>query len=209
MRLIVRELPEFYNDIDKTLSEIKALLSRGVKDRKSSFHYTTLCTVENNSKPQARTVIFRNFNTEKFYLYVHSDLRSKKINEIKKNSHVSLVFYDDKKKIQLRIRGVAKIVPSKKDSWNKLSNWSRRCYLSEESPGINKQEPSSGFSEKYYFNAPSTEESEKGLQNFSVIEIIAEEIEWLFLASQGHRRILFDIKRDLDNIKIEGRWLVP
>ena len=51
--------------------------------------------------------------------------------------------------------------------------------------------------------------NQKGLQNFSVIEIIAEEIEWLFLASQGHRRILFDIKRNLDNIKIEGRWLVP
>ena len=92
-------------------------------------------------------------------------------------------------------RKKGKIEPSKKDSWNKLSNWSRRCYLSQESPGIKKQEPTSGFSEKYYFNSPSTEESEKGLQNFSVIEIIAEEIEWLFLASQGHRRILFDIKR--------------
>ena len=209
MRLIVKELPEFYDDIDKTLSEIKSLLSRGVNDRKSNFHYTTLCTVDNNSRPQARTVIFRNFNIEKFYLYIHCDLRSKKINEIKNNSHVSLVFYDDKKKIQLRIRGIAKIEPSKKDSWNKLSNWSRRCYLSEEPPGIDKQEPTSGFSQRYYFNAPSTEESEKGLQNFSVIEIIAEEIEWLFLASQGHRRILFDIKRDLENIKIEGKWLVP
>ena len=205
----MKELPEFYDDIDKTLSEIKSLLSRGVNDRKSNFHYTTLCTVDNNSRPQARTVIFRNFNIEKFYLYIHSDFRSKKINEIKNNSHVSLVFYDDKKKIQLRIRGIAKIEPSKKNSWNKLSNWSRRCYLSEESPGINKKEPTSGFSERYYYNAPSTEESEKGLQNFSVIEIIAEDIEWLFLASQGHRRILFEIKRDLENIKIEGKWLVP
>ena len=205
----MKELPEFYNDIDKTLLEITSLLSRGVNDRKSNFHYTTLCTVDSNSKPQARTVVFRNFNTEKFYLHIHSDFRSKKINEIKNNSHVSLVFYDDKKKIQLRVRGIAKIEPSKKDSWNKLSNWSRRCYLSEESPGITKQEPTSGFSKKYYFDAPSTEESEKGLQNFSVIEIIAEEIEWLFLASQGHRRILFNIKRDLENIKIDGKWLVP
>ena len=145
MRLTVKELPKFYNDIDKTLSEIKSLLSRGVNDRKSNFHHTTLCTVDKNSRPQARTVIFRNFDTEKFYLYIHSDFRSKKINEIKKNSHVSLLFYDDKKKIQLRVRGLAKIEASKKDSWNKLSNWSRRCYLSEESPGINKKEPTSDF----------------------------------------------------------------
>ena len=205
----MKELPDFYNDIDKTLSEIKSLLSRGVNDRKSNFHYTTLCTIDSNLRPQARTVIFRNFNTEKFYLSIHSDFRSKKINEINKNNYVSLVFYDDKKKIQLRVKGKAKIQASKRDSWNKLGNWSRRCYLSEESPGTNKKEPTSGFSEKYYFNAPSTEESEKGLQNFSVIKIIAEEIEWLFLASQGHRRILYNVKRDLENIKIEGKWLVP
>ena len=163
----MKELPDFYNDIDKTLSEIKSLLSRGVNDRKSNFHYTTLCTIDSNSRPQARTVIFRNFNTEKFYLSIHSDFRSQKINEINKNNYVSLVFYDDKKKIQLRVKGKAKIQASKRDSWNKLGNWSRRCYLSEESPGTNKKEPTSGFSEKYYFNAPSTEESEKGLQNFS------------------------------------------
>ena len=205
----MKELPEFYNDIDKTLLEIKSMLSRGVKDRKSNFHYTTLCTIDNDSRPQARTVVFRSFNVEKFYLSIHSDFRSKKIKEIKKNKYVSLVFYDDKKKIQLRIRGIAKIEVSKKDSWHKLSNWSRRCYLSQETPGAIKQKPTSGFSEKFQFNAPSTEESGKGVQNFSVIEIIAEEIDWLFLASQGHRRILFDIKRDLENIKIEGKWLVP
>ena len=205
----MKELPEFYNDIDKTLLEIKSMLSRGVKDRKSNFHYTTLCTVDKDSRPQARTVILRRFDIEKFHLSIHSDLRSNKINEIKKNKKVSLVFYDDRKKIQLRIRGSAKIEVSKKDSWEKLSNWSRRCYLSEENPGTKIQKPTSGFSEKYQFNAPSTEESEKGLQNFTVIIVIAEEVEWLFLASQGHRRMLFDIKRDLGNIKIAGRWLVP
>ena len=137
----MKELPEFYNDIDKTLLEIKSMLSRGVKDRKSNFHYTTLCTIDNDSRPQARTVVFRSFNVEKFYLSIHSDFRSKKIKEIKKNKYVSLVFYDDKKKIQLRIRGIAKIEVSKKDSWHKLSNWSRRCYLSQETPGAIKQKP--------------------------------------------------------------------
>ena len=41
-------------------------------------------------------------------------LDQKKLMKLKKNSHVSLVFYDDKKKIQLRIRGIAKIEPSQK-----------------------------------------------------------------------------------------------
>ena len=37
--------PKFYNDLDLTLQEIDYLLSRGVKDRKSSFHYTMLSTL--------------------------------------------------------------------------------------------------------------------------------------------------------------------
>ena len=110
----MKELPKFYNDIDETFDEIKSLLSRGVKDRKSNFHYTTLCTIGENLKPQARTVIFRHFDSEKFHISIHSDYRSKKIKEILANKNICLVFYDDKKKIQIRVRGVAKIEPSKK-----------------------------------------------------------------------------------------------
>ena len=49
----MRELPKFYNDKDKTLCELKGLLQRGVKDRKSNFHYTTLCTVNENKNLKA------------------------------------------------------------------------------------------------------------------------------------------------------------
>ena len=52
----MKEIPKFYNDLDLTLKEIKYLLSRGVKDRKSNFHYTVLSTIKNNT-PESRTVI--------------------------------------------------------------------------------------------------------------------------------------------------------
>ena len=73
----MKELPKFYDDLDLTLQEIEYLLSRGVKDRKSSFHYTMLCTI-NNKTPESRTVILRKFNKDKFELNIHSDLRSGK-----------------------------------------------------------------------------------------------------------------------------------
>ena len=125
----MKELPKFYDDLDLTLKEIEYLLSRGVKDRKSSFHYTMLCTI-NNKTPESRTVILRNFNKDKFELNIHSDLRSGKINQIENNNNVSCLFYDDKKKIQIRINGQATIEKSYQPSWDKLTNWSRRCYLS-------------------------------------------------------------------------------
>ena len=92
----MKEIPKFYNDLDLTLKEIKYLLSRGVKDRKSNFHYTVLSTIKNNT-PESRTVILRSFNEEIFELNVHSDLRSDKIDQIEKNNKVSCLFYDDKK----------------------------------------------------------------------------------------------------------------
>ena len=100
----MREVPKFYNDLNLTLEEIMYLLSRGVKDRKSSFHYTMLSTI-NGKNPESRTVILRNFNKDIFELNIHSDLRSGKVKQIEANNNVSCLFYDDKKKIQIMING--------------------------------------------------------------------------------------------------------
>ena len=46
-------------------------------------------------------------------------------------------------------------------------------------------------------------QSEKGYENFTVIQCKIKSIEWLFLAANGHRRARFE----LDNNK--AYWLVP
>ena len=172
----MKELPKFYNNLDLTLQEIEYLLNRGVKDRKSSFHYTMLCTI-NNKTPESRTVILRNFNKDKFELNIHSDSRSGKITQIESNNNVSCLFYDDKKKIQIRINGLAKIEKSYQPSWDKLT--------------------------------PNDEESIEGLKNFAVIKVIIDSVEWLYLASQGHRRAIFKIKRKSLPFSIDKKWLIP
>ena len=125
------------------------------------------------------------------------------------NNNTSLLFYDHQKKIQLRVEGTAKIEKSNKISWEKLSNWSRRCYLSIEKPGTISESPSSGFPSKFSDEAPSDKESEEGIKNFSVIKIFIFKIEWLYLASQAHRRALFEVNRSLSKIQVKSRWLIP
>ena len=204
----MKEVPKFYNDLDLTLQEIEYLLSRGVKDRKSSFHYTMLSTI-NNKAPESRTVILRNFKKDMYELKIHSDLRSEKINHIQSNNNVSCLFYDDKKKIQIRINGIAKIEKSFQPSWEKLSNWSKRCYLSEKKPGTEVAKPSSGFPKRFTNESPNDEESFGGLKNFAVIKVMINSIEWLYLASQGHRRAIFKILRKNSNLNISKKWLIP
>ena len=204
----MKQLPNYYDDLDLTLKEILGLIQRAVKDRKSGFHNFILATSFDN-KPDARTVVLRGFDSEKMELSFHSDLRSQKINQLIKNKNVYLVFYDEKKKIQLRVRGKNNIKKSFHDAWSKLTNWSKRCYLSKNPPGKESENPSSGFSEEFAFDAPSLEQTKEGFKNFGQIRVSINQIEWLFLASQGHRRALFEVIKSGSKILIEGKWLIP
>ena len=154
-------------------------------------------------------MVLRSFSQEDLTIGIHSDNRSEKVQHLKNNNSTCLVFYDDQKKIQLRIRGTTNLEKSKKESWEKLTNWSKRCYLTSNPPGQVSENPTSGFSNKFESEAPSSEESQKGFKNFTVIKVFIDEIEWLFLASQGHRRALFKINRDNYKLSIDSKWLVP
>ena len=205
----MKEIPKFYDCLEETKKEIFSLLFQGVKKRKSNFHNLVLNTLGMDNNPNSRVVILRNFSSQELTVNIHSDFRACKISEIQKNKNVSLVFYDDSKKIQLRVRGEAKVLQSSEKSWIKLSTWSRRCYLTTKKPGSVSGFPTAGFPEVYKNDAPTIRESEEGLKNFSVIKVFIKEIEWLYLASQGHRRALFEIKREDKDIKVVSKWLVP
>ena len=205
----MKDVPKFYNDLKLTLEEIFHLLKRGVRDRKSGFHNVVLVTTDKENRADGRTVVLRGFDSEKMEIYFHSDLRAKKISQIKNNNFVSLIFYDEKKKIQIRIKGEASIKPSYKKAWDGLSNWSKRCYLTISAPGESSENPTAGFPEKFEFTAPNDKFSKKGIKNFCYVVISITKVEWLFLASQGHRRALFDISKSNSKIEICSKWLVP
>ena len=205
----MKQLPNYYDDLDLTLKEILGLIQRGVKDRKSGFHNFVLATSSFDNKPDARTVVLRGFDSKKMEISFHSDLRSQKINQLIKNKNVCLVFYDEKKKIQLRIKGKTNINKSFHQAWDKLTNWSKRCYLTKDPPGQESKHPSSGFPDEFAFDAPSLEQTKDGFKNFGQIRVSINQIEWLFLASQGHRRALFEVIESNGNYLIEGKWLIP
>ena len=205
----MKELPNYYNNLELTLKEIFGLIERGIKDRKSGFHNFVIATSSLDNKPDARTVVLRGFDTKKMEISFHSDLRSIKINQQKKKKNVFLVFYDEKKKIQLRIKGKTYIKKSFKEAWNKLTNWSKRCYLTVNPPGQESKKPSSGFPVEFSLDAPSLEKTKEGFKNFGQIRVSINEIEWLFLASQGHRRALFEVIKCGSKFSIEGKWLIP
>ena len=201
------KIPDFYSSLDKIYLKIWELLKTGLLNRNLPFHIPVfICGLDSNA--DGRMVVLRGINKKDKNLWFHTDIRSKKIRILKANPIASLLFYDKDEKIQLRITGKIKINYQNsiaQKSWNKTTHMSRQCYLGNEAPGSDTLSPTSGLTEEIDNHKYSIEESEIGYNNFCVVEIFIESIEWLYLAARGHRRAYFALK----NSSVEKKWLIP
>ena len=176
-----RNKPDYYNDLDKIYSKIWDLLISGLKNRNAPFHIPVfICG--NKNKPDGRIVVLRGVDKKEKKIWFHSDIRSNKVKILKSNPDATLLFYDKKEKIQLRISVISKInfqndITEK--AWKKTAHMSRQCYLGEKPPGSISVEASSGLTDDIDNLKYTLEESETGYKNFCVIETYIESIEWL------------------------------
>ena len=187
---------------------IKRNLTRGVKDRKHAFHTPVFSNTNTDLSIDSRVVVLRKFDPKKLIISFHTDFRSPKINNIKKNNKSLFVFYDHKLKIQLRIKTLSSLNNQNditKEMWDKTKLLSRKCYLTQKDPSSITSIPQDGIPEHLIGKEPEFEESEKGYKNFSVVENKIYEIDWLYLAISGHRRL----KITLENNNQKFNWLIP
>lgn len=190
------------------LENIKKLLNLGVKNRYHAFHTPVFSNINEKNYSNSRIVVLRNFDKLNMILSFHTDYRSPKLKELKNNNKSIFVFYDSKLKIQLRIKTLSKINNQNnitKISWLNTSPMSRKCYLTRKAPSSVSQVPEDGIPGCLISKEPSKKDSEKGYKNFAVIENKIEEIDWLYLASTGHRRLKIYYK----NNSTSFNWLIP
>ena len=200
------EKVSYYEDFNEIEKKIWSLLIRAVNDRNSEFR-TPVFICGNDNDLDGRVVVLRKADEKNNFIQYHSDIRSSKIEKIKKNPNCSVLFYGKKEKIQLRIKTECEINYNNKitkDSWNKTGHISRKCYLVTNGPGTQSNEPTSGLEDKFNNFDFTKEESEAGYKNFCVIKCKIKSIEWLYLAAKGHRRAMIDF-----NGPKKFSWLVP
>jgi pyridoxamine 5'-phosphate oxidase len=195
--------PSFYNDLSETLAESWRLIMRGAADRRSAFHHPTLATIGLDGRPRLRTVILRGCDAGRRSLRFHTDVRSEKVGEIGRDPRVSLQFYDPTSKIQLRLDGTATVNTDNAvadAAWEASRNFSRQCYGVMPGPGA-------GIAAGADFTLPvvSNEGTAPGRVNFCAVTVEIASLEWLYLASAGHRRALFR----WDGGAVKGQWLAP
>lgn len=163
----------------------------GVRKSKHPFHLCTFCSVMDD-RPFSRTVVSRGINHSLTECRIHSDRRSQKNHQLMSNPNVSLVYYSQQQRLQVRFEGTANILTNQAQEdhyFSTSSQHSQQCYAYPMSPGMaiqerTKEEQYPGIS----FNESDTSMHE-ATKNFSVIYVSIQSLDALWLSKKGHVRI--------------------
>jgi pyridoxamine 5'-phosphate oxidase len=197
------------DSLAQTHSDLWNELGRGVVDRRHGFHVPTLSTIGLDGAPCARAVVLRRIDAGRGEIQCHTDVRSGKAAEIAREPRVAWHFYDESRKLQLRVSATAELLAHgavADDAWACSAVTSRRCYLAPRAPGAVCDAPSPNLPEGVRDRRPTDEETLPGRANFAVVLTRATAIDWLSLASEGHQRARFT--RGADGAW-QGCWLEP
>jgi hypothetical protein len=136
-------------------------------------------------------------------LRVHTDVRGAKLAHWAREPEASVLFYDAAAKLQLR--AAANVAVHSGDAiaaagWAASAPQSRLCYEQAVAPGAVIVEPLPELPVDARFA-----EGDDGAANFAVAILTVREIEWLYLAIEGHRRARWRF----DGGRWNGHWLAP
>ena len=197
--------PAYYDNLEEIQNKYWSMLDDAVTNRASPFRIPVFICAHQD-EVDGRIVVLRKSDRANNLLQFHTDLRSPKVDILKKNNKASLLFYDKEEKIQLRVKVECEINnqnSTTEESWKKTQHISRKCYLVDNGPGSETEIPTSGLKPELDNFDYTKEQSEEGYKNFTVIQCKIKSIEWLYLAAKGHRRARFDLENNKDS------WLIP
>ena len=135
--------PAYYENLEEIQNKYWSMLDDAVTNRGSPFRIPVFICAHQN-EVDGRIVVLRKSDRTNNLLQFHTDLRSPKVDILKKNNNASLVFYDKEEKIQLRVKVECEVNnqnSTTEQSWKKTQHISRRCYLTDSLSLIHISEP--------------------------------------------------------------------
>lgn len=181
--------------LEKIQQTIWQNLSDAQNDLNAPFRLATFATVGKKGA-NLRTVVVRRVIPEDAVLWLYTDYRSPKVQEIKNSPNISWLFYDAAERVQIRLYGNAEILHNTAANhyiWQRLPDYGKSDYLTKQAPGTVKNDTATSL------------DNSSDAKNFCIIKTNITNMDWLKLSREGHLRAKFD----LENQKWIGEWLVP
>lgn len=187
-------------DLDEVLANAWVLLEQGVASRRHGFHHAAVATVGANGLPRIRTVILRAAEPASRSLRFHTDVRSQKCRDLAGNPNLSLVFYDEPSKTQVRVDGPAVLHADDEladASWKSAQPMSKITYGIMPEPGLVIPSPD-------VVSIPEPQSDvEWARKHFVVVNVNIHTLQWLYLKHGGQRCAMFDFSAGTQT------WTVP
>lgn len=106
-----------------------------ISEKNHCFRSFVLSTVDKHNKPNSRTVILRSFNPELLEFNIYSDLRSKKIIDLKNSPYAQLLFYDNISLFQIIVKAELTNKNTDTNIFNNQPDHSKKNYTTLKPPG--------------------------------------------------------------------------
>jgi hypothetical protein len=157
------------------------LLTRAAHDRKAgALRWPVLASAAADGGADARMLVLRRFEREALTLELHTDARSPKTAQLRDQPRCTLVFFDARRKIQLRVAGSASI---HHDDAIADAAFAR-------APAASLDDYRGAAPGEALDHAPAQRRDARA--NFAAIRIRMESADWLKLSRQGHARWRID-----------------
>ena len=192
--------------MDQILDAVWAHLHAGANAGKERSPFTMLqaATIALDGAPAVRTVVLRRVSRERRSVMFHTDVRSTKVAELRRDARISLVGCDLDVGIQIRLHGVARIVEAPAETravWNSSRPRTLIVYRTPIAPAT----PLASPAEAYATTPAGDIDPSAGFENFCLIDVTVSRIDYLDLNAAGHMRASLVFEEG----KWRGTWLAP
>lgn len=190
--------------LTETYDRLWSCLESGVSVQRSPFTMLQAATLGVDGAPKVRTIVLRQVSRADHVLSFHTDARSEKVAELRRDPRIALVANDLDALVQIRAEGVASICDDeaqRRAIWQSSRPHTLLLYRAPLPPGTPVESPEAGHVAASEGAAPS----DGGYENFCLLHVTVKRVDWLELARAGHRRAVFDLHEG----GYESRWIAP
>ncbi|KVH47433.1 pyridoxamine 5'-phosphate oxidase family protein [Burkholderia diffusa] len=192
--------------LTETYDRVWSCLASGVGAQRSPFTMLQAATLGLDGAPKVRTIVLRQVSRTEHRLSFHTDARSEKVAELRRDPRIAIVASDLDSRVQIRAEGVAAICDDeaqRRAIWQSNRPHTLLLYRAPLRPGTPIESPEDAH--VIARPGPGTTPTDDGYRNFCLLHVTVTRIDWLELARSGHRRAVFDVIDD----GYEGRWIAP
>ncbi|UEP36448.1 pyridoxamine 5'-phosphate oxidase family protein [Burkholderia ambifaria] len=190
--------------LTQTYDRLWSCLESGVGTQRSPFTMVQAATLGLDDAPKVRTIVLRQVSRADRLLAFHTDARSEKVAELRRDPRIAVVANDLDALVQIRAEGIASICDDegqRRAIWQSSRPHTLLLYRAPLRPGTPIESPEGA----HVTPSPGDAPTDDGYRNFCLVHVTVMRIDWLELARAGHRRAIFDVNDD----GYAGRWIAP